>query len=238
MEQTTLEKVSRLVAAATGEPYGDGYIVTNVVVGYSEPDYGSDDAVIVFGNWNPKRFPRGDDAPLSKSENIGPRLAGALEKVGAEVQWLDEWTECQNCFRAIRTEPDSYSWRPAFAWLDDCSIICSRCLLENMDDSIESGEYVNNADKAITWTDGATLEREGWTQWAPGDPHQYANGWHPGQDDDPAAILAEILASDETAEVVFLVDATGQFDVRFSAYTRDRDDDDAGPLRELDDIDD
>ncbi len=236
MERTTLEKVGRLVAAATGETYGDGYIVTDVIVGYSEPGYGSDDTVIVLGDWNPKRFPRGDDAPLSKAENIGPRLANALEKVGAEIQWLDEWTECQNCYRAIRTEPDSYSWRPAFAWLSD-EIICSRCLLENVNGSIESGEYINNASKAITWTDGATLEREGWAQWAPGDPHQYENGWHPGQDDDPRDVLAEILADDPDAEVLFLIDATGQFDVRFSAYTRAREDDDAGPLRELDDID-
>lgn len=238
-DQSTLDLASRLIEIATGERWGDDLTVTDVIVGCAEPGYSmADDAVIVLGDWNPKRYPRGDDEPLKKNETIGPRLARALERIGVETFWLDEWTRCDECYRAIRTEADSYGWKPSYAWQNDCERVCHECLLADIGSAIDAGGYVNNANNAVTWTDGATLEQNGWTQWAPGDPHQYANGWHPGQDDDPAAILAEILASDETAEVVFLVDATGQFDVRFSAYTRDRDDDDAGPLRELDDIDD
>lgn len=236
-DKTTGELAARLVEIATGETWGDGEVVTDVLHGYADPRYGAEDATIVLGNWNPKRYPREGDAPLSKVENLGPRLARALERVGAEVEWLDEWAQCSECYRAIRTEPDSYSWVPKYTWLGD-DIVCGSCLLEDPAGSIDAGDYINNADKAITWAEGPTLAAMGWTQWAPGDPRQFQNGWHPGQDDNPAAILAEVLAADETAEVVFLIDATGQFDVRFSAYTRAREDDDAGPLRELDDIDD
>lgn len=224
-DKTTMELASRLVEIATGEPWGDGCVVTDIIHGYASPRYGLRDATIVLGNWNTRdKYDPTRTTPLTKDETMPTRLARALERIGAEVEWYDEWTQCSDCYRAVRTVPDSYSWRPAFAWLSD-EIICSRCLLENVNDSIESGEYVNNADKAITWTDGATLEREGWTQWAPDDPQQYENGWHPGQDDNPREILASILAADDEADVVFLIDSTGQFDVRFSAYTRDRADD-------------
>lgn len=55
---TTAENVRRLVRAATGEDYGDGYTVSNVVKGYAEPGYGTDDDLIVLGDWNPKRWTR------------------------------------------------------------------------------------------------------------------------------------------------------------------------------------
>ena len=226
-DKTTGELAARLVEIATGEPWGDGYVVMDVLHGYADPRYGAADAIIVLGNWNTRdKYDPTRTTPLTKDETLPARLARVLERIGAEVEWYDEWAQCSECYRAIRTEPDSYSWRPAFAWLDDCSIVCSRCLLGDVNDSIESGEYVNNADKAITWTDGATLEGAGWTQWAPGDPRQYENGWHPGQDDDPKDVLATILADDPDAEVLFLISDIGQFDLRFVALTRDRDEDD------------
>ena len=224
-DKTTWELAARLVEVATGETWGDGEVVTDIIHGYASPRYGSADATIVLGDWNTKRYAREGDAPLTKDETMPARLARALERAGAEVEWLDEWTSCSECYRAIRTESDSYGWKPEYAWLGDCDIVCSACLLEDVAGSIDAGGYVNNPDKAITWTDGATLEREGWTQWAPGDPRQYESGWHPGQDDNPREILASILAADGDADVVFLIDETGQFDIRFSAYTRDRADD-------------
>jgi len=224
-DKTTGELASRLVEIATGEPWGDGYVVTDIIHGYASPRYGSTDATIVLGDWNTKRYAREGDAPLTKDETMPARLARALERAGAQCEWLDEWTTCAECYRAVRIEPDSYGWKPEYAWLGDYDIVCSACLLEDVAGSIDAGDYVNNPDKAITWTDGATLEREGWTQWAPDDPQQYESGWHPGQDDNPREILASILAADDDADVVFLIDETGQFDIKFSAYTRDRADD-------------
>lgn len=225
-DQSTLDLASRLIEIATGERWGDGLTVTDVIVGCAEPGYSmADDAVIVLGDWNPKRYPRGDDEPLKKNETIGPRLARALETAGAETLWLDEWTRCDECQRAVRTEADSYSWRPSFARVNECEILCHECLLEDVTGSLIAGDYINNADNAVTWTDGATLEQNGWTQWAPNDPHEYQNGWFAGQDDDPRDVLAEIQREDENAEVVFLISDVGPFDLRFVAYTRDEDED-------------
>lgn len=225
-ELSTLERAARLVEIATGERWGDGMLVTDVIVGCAEPGYySSDDVVLVLGDWNPKRYPRGDDAPLTKAENIGPRLARALETAGAETLWLDEWRRCDGCQRAVRTEADSYSWRPSFTRVNECEILCRECLLEDVNGSLIAGDYINNADNAVTWTDGATLEQNGWTQYASNDPREYQNGWFAGQDDDPRDVLAEIQREDEDAEVVFLISDVGQFDLRFVAYTRDRDED-------------
>lgn len=225
-DQSTLDLASRLIEIATGERWGDGLTVTDVIVGCAEPGYSmADDAVIVLGDWNPKRYPRGDDEPLKKNETIGPRLARALERIGVETFWLDEWTRCDECYRAIRTEADSYGWKPSYAWQNDCERVCHECLLADIGSAIDAGGYVNNANNAVTWTDGATLEQNGWTQWAPNDPREYQNGWFAGQDDDPRDVLAEIQREDENAEVVFLISDVGQFDLRFVAYTRDKDED-------------
>ncbi len=226
---TTMELASRLVEIATGEPYGDGYVVTNIIVGYADSDaapYGAgEDAVIVLGDWNTKRYARGDDAPLTKDETMPARLARALERAGVQCEWLDEWTRCDECYRAIRTKPTSYGWIPQYAWIGD-DIVCRECLLSDIGGAVDAGDYVNNPRNAITWCSDAELEAAGWTQWAPGNPREYENGWHPGQDDDPRDVLAEILANDPDAEVLFLISDVGQFDLRFVAMTRDRDEDD------------
>lgn len=220
-DKTTSELASRLVEIATGEPYGDGYVVTDIIHGYASPRYGSPDAVVVLGDWNTKRYPRGDDAPLTKDETMPARLARVLERVGAECEWLDEWTSCAECYRAIRTESDSYWWLPEYAWIGD-DIVCSACLAEDIGGNVDAGDYVNNPRNAITWCTDAELESAGWTQWAPGDPHDYQNGWHPGQDDDPTKVL-ESIQRETSADVVFRIHDAGQFDMTFRAYTRDAD---------------
>lgn len=218
MALSTLDKVHRLVEFATGEPYGDGEIVTDVIVGYAEPGYGSDDDVIVLGNWNPKRYPRDGEPALTPRENIGPRLAEALERVGAEIQWLDEWAQCQTCWRAVRTQPDSYSWKPSYEFVEDHGPVCADCQIAYGVDALD--EYLNDPSKCITWCGPEHVEGFGFVKWEPGDPHTYANGWFPGQDDDPHKILEAIKERHPDADVVFFLDESSQFYIRFSAYVR------------------
>ena len=66
----------------------------------------------------------------------------------------------------------------------------------------------------------------GFTQWEPNDPHTYESGWYPGQTDTPEEVMAAIREHDEECEVVFLLNGSGQFDIRWSAYTRNPDSDD------------
>lgn len=219
---TTLEKTRRLVRAATGEEYGDGYIVTNVVVGYAEPGYGDDESVIVFGNWNPKRFPMNDDPPLTKNESLPVRLAIALDRVGAECQWLDEWATCEVCHRAMRIEADSYSWQMYGAFVEDAAgYVCADCMKQHLDSYLE--DYINEPTRCVTWLSATELAAAGWTQWEPDDPHTYENGWYLGQTDDPKKVTEEIrrFHPEDDVSILFLLNGVGQFDINFSAWTKE-----------------
>lgn len=224
------DKATRLVNFATGESYGDGYMVTSVIVGYAEPGYGNDESVIVLGDWNPRRVNGIEDYWHSDDPDVTlpVRLARSLERVGAEIQWCDEWTSCNGCLKAIRTTADSYSWRPAFAWTDD-GIYCHTCMADAGIDGLE--DYINDPHKCVTWCEPSHVESLGFVKWEPGEEHTYENGWHPGQTDDPEAILSEIVeryaaASKDTPRVLFFLDESSQFYIRFSAYVLDASDED------------
>lgn len=197
----------------------DGYTVMDLVKGCVEPGYSYDDeTVLVMGNWNPKRFPRNDDPPLTEEENFGPRLAEMLDEVGAECEWYDEWVRCEDCFRAFRGQPDSYSWQMYGAFVENAAgYICAECLIENFEDYVQ--DYVDNPDTAITWADESTLIENGWEKW---NGHQYENGWHPGQNDDPRKIYEAIKSENDDLQIIFLIDNVGQFDIRFSAWIREQ----------------
>jgi hypothetical protein len=198
---STYDKVSRLIQFATGEPYGDGEVVTDVMVGYAEPGYPSDpDVVIVLGNYNPRHI-SGQDRWSSDDPRVTMpvRLARSLERVGAELEWSDEWTQCQGCFRAVRTTENSYSWRPSFLWTDG-GAVCHECAIKDGEDAFtgygdDDESYINNAGKCVTWCDPLHVESFGFIKWEANAPHTYENGWHPGQTDDPADILAGIHAA-------------------------------------------
>lgn len=200
--------------------------MTDVATGYAEPGYGrlrDDDPVIVFGNWNDHtRYVNGEHIILS---DVPSRLARSLERVGAEIEWCDEWTTCSSCYRAVRTESDSYHWRPSYLWVEDTGPLCSACLIADGEDAIlgygrEDASYVNNPRMALAWCDAQHVESFGFAKWEPGDEHTYESGWHPGQTDDPARILAALLEVHPSAEVVFFLDESSQFYIRFSAYFR------------------
>jgi hypothetical protein len=81
---------------------------------YAEPGYQNDapEHGILFANWNV--------FPTSAQEQ--------LESAGYAVEWDDEWTTCEDCGRALRTEPDGWDWNPFFDIDDeDSHIICKSC---------------------------------------------------------------------------------------------------------------
>lgn len=225
---TTAQKVSRMLGYVFGDEYGDGMIVTNVISGYAEPGYGSflsdETPVVVLGDWNPKRFPRDGEAPLTPVESLPERLAASLERLGAEIEWLDEWDSCSECYRAIRTQPDSYSWMPSFIETDN-GRVCHECAIDGGEDYLT--DYIGNPDKCVTWCEPSHVEQFGYVKWSPGDPHDYESGWHPGQNDDPRVIFDQITDVHPDAEVIFFLDSSGQFDIRFSAYVRVPDQEDS-----------
>lgn len=230
-----IDRASRLILAATGEEWGDGYTVTGLGVGIV--DENDDNAVWVTGDWNPARFPRDGEAPLTKAENIGPRLADALERFVPDIhlEWLDEHVTCDDCHRLLRVTANSYRWRMRGMYVEDiAAYLCDRCLLDDFETTLES--FVNDERRAITFADSGDLEDVGFTlfvdsteSWREG---TYQSGWHPGQDDDPKAVTARIRdIHDDTVDIVYLVSSVGQFDMDFQAYIRPVNDDEEADAR-------
>lgn len=219
-----VQKVSAILAEELGEynEWGDGDRVTDVIVGYADwrdnPPLDDHEPVIVLGDWNPKRFIFNDkDAPpLTDEENLGPRLFERLTEAGADCQWLDQCTRCCECGKAIQTEPNSYSWLPQYVVHDDYT--CSACVMENLEDYLHI--YVDDFHKAITFCSQADMEELGFETYAPGDPKSYQNGWHEDMNDKPEDVYNEIKERFPEHDVIFMLDATSQFYLDFSAMIR------------------
>lgn len=188
---------------------------------YGEPGYQRvGTAGVLLADWWCKcgTVLREDGTPeLHGFELHYPRLFAALEEQGYELEWSDEWVVDHESGKCYRTQGDSYSWQSSILWTDGDFLTPDA----GIDAWIE--ELVNDPHRCMTstvWTRG-DLEGAGFVQWERDDPHTYESGWHPGQDDDPEAITQQIRAElGDDVEILFYLDDSGQFDVRFSAWTR------------------
>lgn len=206
MDTNTLAAADIVLATIADIGIGWGEHGLDYCIGYAEPGYGATDTVIVFADWN--------------AVELQP-LADAIEATdGAELEWSDEWHRCDECHRAVRTQPDSHSWRPYYAWIGDCVIVCGDCLREDVAGYLDS--YRNDPDNAVTWANANELSAAGWVQWESDDPHTYETGFHPGQTDNPRRVLQTIRETTD-ADVVFAVNGVGQFDMRWSAWVERED---------------
>lgn len=212
----------RLIKAACGEEYGDGETVTDIGIGIAEPGYGNDETIWVTGNWNPARFVRKGDGqpPLTNDESRPVRLGNALERLGVELLWLDEWIQCGQCMKVVRSEPDSYSWTPYYLMgEDDCQPYCLDCFATyyGSDDSgLRDFGFIDNPRNAIPdHIKTSQLEAWGWER------HNgvFENGWY-HREDDPQQIFDRIKAESPQLEVLFAIDENQQFCIRFTAWVK------------------
>lgn len=213
--QAKLIAAQRLIKVVTGEPYGDDETVSDVGVGYSEPGYHDEETVWALGDWNNKS--RYVDGQRIETSNVPGRLFDALERIGVEGEWLDEWTRCDHCQRIVRTSGDSYMWKPFYVILTDGETLCGTCALDPdwSDEVMEP--YINDSGRVITWCDESYLESLGWQRY---NPDEYQSGWHEGMDDKPAAIAERINETMPNHDYVFWLDEASQFYIGFSAFTR------------------
>lgn len=216
----------KLIRIATGEEYGDGMTVTDIADSYTEPGYrlSEDDGIVVFGNWNNHTVYDPEtrthvDRTGTKADTLPERLGNLLDSIGADIEWCDEWTTCVECYGALRTHGDSYSWKLSGVWCDGEGYACTTCALKDLASYL--ADYIDNPNNALTWADGTDLEAIGFVQWEADDAHVYENGWHEGMNDDPKAIFAAIKETDGGSSVVFVISEVSQFYIRFTAYTRD-----------------
>lgn len=191
---------------------------------YAEPGYGKPEHGILFGDWNEARFrkpvvdpvtckgvrPRKYTPPV---HSLSSRVSELVEATGLdiELEWDDEWSMCDECNRAVRTSEDSYFWKPAYAIIGECSLVCHECILEDPEELIQ--ELIGDSDRADTI--GIDLTEQGFEQF-----REYVTGWHSHQNDSPAKVMEEILHLYPDAEVVFQIVSTAQFDTRWTAWFR------------------
>lgn len=218
---TILARAARLVAVVTGEPYGDGELVTDVGIGYAD---GDPSAVWVAGDWNDASDYDAETRTWTVRDNTPSRLAAALERVGVSLEWLDNGSTCHECGQWVQTEPDSYSWEPNYILTDSGWFACGACAREDAAELLAL--FTNDADKAITEALLGDVDPEDYGFRRHPDDHtpDYANGWHEGQDDNPHAIAERIRAEHgDDVDVLFIITEVSQFYLRFAAYWRDAD---------------
>jgi len=166
----------------------------NFAPAYAESEYTQPERGILFANWN--YFPS--------------EVTSLLEKYGYAIEWSDDWSTCGECGKAVRTSADSYSWQPSYVILHECEIVCVDCLngdsgeyLESLEDKPSIALNIPNINPADY---GYALVKDG-----------FENGFHPGQNDDPKRIYAELTAAGHK-RILFVIDSVGQFDISFQAW--------------------
>lgn len=162
---------------------------------YAEPGYDTPKRGVLFANWN--QYPS--------------KLTDVLERAGYAIEWSDEWSTCDDCGKAVRTEANSYSWQRSYELIGECSIVCHACVdwpayLESIEDEPHHA-----------CTRSCDPSEHGYVRLS--DEGEYENGFHPGQNDSPAKILVA-LHERGTRGVVFRVSDVRQFDVRFETWVR------------------
>jgi len=176
---------------------------------YGEPGYGNvNTKVIVFQN--------GSGPDLYKY----PHIEAACREAGIEFESYDEWwIDHDNNAKAYRTQADGYGWQSSIQFNEDISDYLTPD--DDLNEWVEwaiGGEGGTRALSRQRCT-VAELEELGFEEF-PEDDHEYQNGWHPGQTDDPNAIYAAIREVKPESDVLFYIHETSQFYISFKAFTR------------------
>lgn len=198
--------------------------------GYTDPESG----LIATGDWNSrtvrrKVYPRvipswltvkDPDATYEHIDNTMPRIGTILKKLGAELEWEDEWCACEECHKLFRTSPNSYSWTRSYWDSEGCGYYCEACVIDDPEDYLESLE--GNPRKANTLD--LDLEKQGYRKV----DIDFENGLHGGQDDNSEKI-AESLRKLGVERFIFEIDGVGQFEISFSVWVHETESDKCDP---------
>ena len=181
---------------------------------YSEPGYSKDEGkeLIFFANWN----------------GIDEDIMEQIEE-NFMVEWSDEWYQCCDCGKAIRTQPDCYHWQPYYHMFNECEPVCFDCISDNaglqeslLEDFIIKGNEIDidkdSANFRLLQINDFELEDHGFK--VLNDEH-YENGFHPGQNDDPKIILKNLDVSFlESNQFLFKQSEQNQFYMKFDLYSK------------------
>lgn len=157
--------------------------ITICTEGYAEPGYDDPKSgIIAFGNWN--NVTRYDGQEFQVIDSVPGRIATLLEKLGVELDWSDEWCICDGCQKTVRTQANSYRWRPSYADDGSGTVLCHDCIKADPSDYLQSLDGSSN--RCITID--LDLEKAGYKLLA----DDFENGLYGGQSDRPE-LIAEAL---------------------------------------------
>lgn len=157
------------------------YGLENWTHAYAEPGYRDPERGILFGNWND----HGEYGKRTKADQRPSRFAKIAEHAGYATEWHDEWSTCEDCGKAVRTSPDSYSWTPAYAIIGECSLVCCDCIASDPAPLLE--ELTGDANRCLTADVAQRIDLVEYG-YEKHNRESYESGLHPGQNDDPRAI--------------------------------------------------
>jgi hypothetical protein len=163
--------------------------------GYVEPGYDAKKDIIFLADWN--KYPQ--------------KFVNWLES-NFDVEWCDEWMSCSNCGKLLRTQGNSYFWKPSYEIGDGC-IYCRDC--------IDEEEYINSLidqPGKVNVFDSIDLSKFGFENLN----GKFENGFHQGMDDDPKELLKEFKEKFPGKEFVFNNYETSQFYITFELWGRDK----------------
>lgn len=177
---------------------------------YAEPGYSDPEAGIAFGDWNTIGHWNEEMRQHVVTDDIMVRLARVLEAMGYALEWEDEWTTCDNCYRAVRISPDSYCWKPSYT-CEDGEVTCDDCIdpEEYLEDLEGDAGRCNQLSAVDPEDHGYSLVKD-----------RFEHGFHTGMDADPK-LIAELLEKLGCARYVFHQTEQSQFYVSFAVYLHD-----------------
>ncbi|MBT7928979.1 hypothetical protein HN682_03565 [Candidatus Peregrinibacteria bacterium] len=168
---------------------------------YKELGYSMGKEVILFADWNDW---------TSEEMNI-------IESF-AEVEWLDEWTTCQECGGSVRISPNFYGWSPSYVVLNDCELVCLDCLMDyGIEEYLESLE--NNPSVAINDSLLSRIDLSDYGYTMLEDYSDNHSGLHRGMNDDPKEIYNKL--KDDHKRILFVISEVSQFYIQFDVYAKE-----------------
>ncbi len=182
---------------------------------YSEPGYSLDEGkdLIFFADWN-----------QVKDEEIMDQI-----EENFMVEWSDEWYQCCDCNKSIRTSPDCYQWQPYYHLFNECEPVCFDCISDNaglqetlIEDYVIKGNEIDPEKDSVNFRllqiDNFDLEKHCFEVM---NNHHYENGFYHGQNDNPVKIFKNMNQSFlESNHFIFKQSKQSQFYIKFDLYFR------------------
>ena len=181
--------------------------------GYAEPGYDvGDSGLVATGNWNEISSYDYQTQVTTHISDLPKRIADLFEKMGIECEWNDEWIDCSQCGKLVRSQPDSYSWTPSYFFSEhSCDITCMDCIQKDPEgylSELEDNDSVANTINKIDPADHGYIQVN---------EDSYKTGWYPGQHDSPKEIAKE-LRNKGISRFLFNIDSVGQFDMHWNLF--------------------